>query len=179
VPAPVALEDGTGDVYYTVRAEPARSATGMVRRPDQDHEVFRVHLLNTDWTSAGNEKACRLRLGNNRVDVKIGEGRLSEIVWAGPLAFLVEDPKIHVAGLARTAGGYMAVVHGYGRAEIALRAQGEQRLGAVTWRGRSLRLEPEGIWTRARFDFANRSTGELAVGVLGPDLPRAGTAARA
>ena len=169
VPAPVALEEGTGDVYYTVRVEPAWSGTGMVRPPsvpDPGHQVFRVHLLNTDWTAAGNEKACRLRLGANRVDVKIGEGRLSEIVWAGPLAFLVEDPKVHVAGLARTAGGYTAVVHGYGRAEIALQALGEQRLGAVTWRGLPVSLEPEAGWTRARFDFADRSTGQLAVGVL-------------
>ena len=191
VPAQVALEDGTGDVYYTVRVETARSlrgpeddenrGTGMVRQPslsgqtpDQDqqvapdHLVHRIHLLNTDWTAAGNEKACRLRLGGNRVDVRIREGRLSEIVWAGPLVFLVEDPNVHVAGMERTAGGYTAPVHGHGRAEIALRALGEHRLGAVTYRGRPVSLEPEAGWTRARFDFAGRSTGDLAVEVLGP-----------
>ena len=194
VPAQVALEDGTGDVYYTVRVESARSlrdpeddenrGTGMVRQPslsgqapDQDHQVnpvqqvdrfHRIHLLNTDWTAAGNEKACRLRLGGNRVDVRIREGRLSEIVWAGPLVFLVEDPNVHVAGMERTAGGYTAPVHGHGRAEIALRALGEHRLGAVTWRGRPVSREPEAGWTRARFDFAGRSTGDLAVEVLGP-----------
>ena len=164
VPAPVALEDGTGDVYYTARVE----APDQDQKVDPDHLVYRVHLLNTDWTAAGNEKACRLRLGENRVDVKIREGRLSEIVWAGPLAFLVEDPKVHVAGLARTAGGYTAPVHGYGRAEIALRALGEHRLGAVTYRGRPVSREPDGDWTRIRFDFADRSTGDLAVEVLGP-----------
>ena len=191
VPAQVALEDGTGDVYYTVRVETARSlrgpeddenrGTGMVRQPslsgqtpDQDqgvapdHLVHRIHLLNTDWTAAGNEKACRLRLGGNRVDVRIREGRLSEIVWAGPLVFLVEDPNVHVAGMERTAGGYTAPVHGHGRAEIALRALGKHRIGAVTWRGRPVSLEPEAGWTRARFDFAGRSTGDLAVEVLGP-----------
>ena len=179
VPTPVALEDGTGDVYFTVRMESVRSGTGMVGPPsvpgqtparrhqeDPGRQVYRVHLLNTDWTAAGNEKACRLRLGENRVDVELAEGRLSEIMWSGLLAFLVEDPKVHVAGLARTADGYTASVHGYGRAEIALQALGEHRLGAVTWRGLPLRLEPEGCWTRARFDFADRSTGDLAVVVL-------------
>ena len=156
VPAQVALEDGTGDVYYTVRVEAP------------DHLVHRIRLLNTDWTAAGNEKACRLRLGGNRVDVRIREGRLSEIVWAGPLVFLVEDPNVHGAGMERTAGAYTAPVHGHGRAEIAVRALGKHRLGAVTWRGRPVSLEPEAGWTRARFDFADRSTGKLAVEVLGP-----------
>ena len=87
-------------------------------------------------------------------------------MWAGPLAFLVDDPKVHVAGLARTAGGYTVAVHGYGRAEVAVQALGEYRLGAVTWRGLPVSLEPDAGWTRARFDFADRSTGELAVGVL-------------
>ena len=98
----------------------------------------------------------------------VGESRLSEIVWEGPLVLLVEDPKVHVAGMERTAGEYTAAVHGYGSAEIALQALGEHRLGAVTWRGRPLRLEPEGGWTRARFDFADRSIGDLAVEVLSP-----------
>ena len=164
VPAQVALEEGTGDVYYTARVE----APDQDQKVDPDHLVYRVHLLNTDWTAAGNEKACRLRLGGNRVDVKIREGRMSEIVWAGPLVLLVEDPKVHVAGMEPTAGGYTAPVHGYGHAEIALRALGEHRLGAVTWRGRPVSLEPEAGWTRARFDFADRSTGDLAVEVLGP-----------
>ena len=176
VPAPVALEDGTGDVYFTVRVEPARSGAETVRRP------CRVRLRPGAGGSGppgvpGPPPEHRLDGGReregvppsprrNRVDVKIGEGRLSEIVWAGPLAFRVEDPKVHVAGLARTADGYTASVHGYGRVEIALQALGEHRLGAVTWRGRPLRLEPEGSWTRARFDFADRSTGDLAVVVL-------------
>ena len=47
-PRDVELEDDTGDVSYTVRTE---SDTGLTR----------IHLLNTDWSNAGNEKRCRMR----------------------------------------------------------------------------------------------------------------------
>ncbi len=45
----VELEDPSGDIYFTVRH-------------DQKSGISRLHLLNTDWTEAGNEKVCRIRL---------------------------------------------------------------------------------------------------------------------
>ena len=79
---PVELDDPSGDVYYTVR--------------DQGDGVMHVHLLNTDWSAAGNVKRCRLRLGNDWIEAEVAEGRLSEIVWCGkpgPVARRREAPR--------------------------------------------------------------------------------------
>jgi hypothetical protein len=101
----VMLDDPSGDVYYTVRREEGIGLT-------------RIHLLNTDWSSAGNEKPCRMRLGDYWVDVTIREGRLSEVIWCQDLAILIEDPKVFLDSIEAVSKGWSLTVHGYGNAAI-------------------------------------------------------------
>ena len=112
-PRDVELEDHTGDVYYTVRTE---SDTGLTR----------IHLLNTDWSSAGNEKRCRMRLGECWVDVTVREGRLSELIRQKDMAVLVEDPGVFVDKIEKGDSGWTLTAHGCGEASVWGRALGHQ-----------------------------------------------------
>ena len=116
-PWPVELEDVSGDVYYTVREE-------------AEAGVQTIHLLNTDWTAAGNEKACRLRLGDAWVELAVREGRISAVTRCGALALLVEDDKVH---LEEVCGGGQPGQRGVARLRVrrdqAAPAAGQDCLG--------------------------------------------------
>lgn len=103
-PRAVTLEDHSGDVYYTVRKE--------------DTGLHRIHLLNTDWSSAGNEKRCRLRLGEHWVDCAVREGRLTEMLWQNDLAILVEDSNVFIDAVERDAQGWTLTAHGCGETSV-------------------------------------------------------------
>ena len=115
---PVELDDPSGDVYYTVR--------------DEGNGVRHVHLLNTDWSVAGNVKRCRLRLGGGWIEAEVAEGRLSEVVWCGKLALLVEDEKIHIDAVSVRDEDFEVRVHGYGRATLKMTLLGPGEIDSVT-----------------------------------------------
>ena len=116
---PVELDDASGDVYYTVR--------------DEGNGVRHVHLLNTDWSAAGNVKRCRLRLGGDWIEAEVAEGRLSEIVWCDNLALLVEDEKIHVDAVSIREDGFEIELHGYGRATLKMTLLDAGEIDSVTF----------------------------------------------
>ena len=148
-PWPVELDDVTGDVYYTVREE---EKTGITT----------VHLLNTDWTEEGNEKLCRLRLGDSWLDVKVKEGRISIVRWLGRLALLNECENLHVEGI-RSEGGKMAIeLHGRGKAEIKLCAL-EGQIESASFRDVDAPLQLQKGWQTVDVSFGSRSIGELSV----------------
>ena len=152
-PWPVELEDVSGDVYYTVRDD--GEAAG----------VQTVHLLNTDWTAADNEKACRLRLGEARVDLVVREGRISAVTRCGGLALLVEDHNLHLDEVAMADGSVTAMLHGHGTGEVRLHPL-RGRIASVAVGGSEAALEPgeaaEG-WQNVRVSFGSRSVTELTV----------------
>ena len=115
---PVALDDPSGDVYYTVR--------------DEGNGVRHVHLLNTDWSAAGNVKRCRLRLGGGWIEVEVAEGRLGEIVWCGNLALLVEDEKVYVDAVSVRDDGFDVAVHGYGQATLKMTLLDAGKIDSLT-----------------------------------------------
>ena len=148
-PRDVELEDDTGDVYYTVRTE-------------SDTALARIHLLNTDWSSAGNEKRCRMRLGAHWIDISVREGRLSELIRQGDMAVLVEDPNVFVDTVEEGKSGWTLTAHGCGEASVWVRPLGHQ----------------DRSWEEAPIRFGSRSVCTVALGeprsahsVPGGDLP--------
>ena len=148
-PWPVELEDVSGDVYYTVRDDEAAG-------------VQTVHLLNTDWTAADNEKACRLRLGDAWVELAVREGRISAVTRCGALALLVEDDKVHLEEVAVAGRSVTAVLHGYGSAAVKLHAL-EGRIASVAVGGTDAAVEVPDGWQSVRVSFGPRSVTEINV----------------
>ena len=148
-PWPVELDDLSGDVYYTVREEEASDA-------------LTVHLLNTDWTEEGNEKPCRLRLGDSWIDVTVEEGRISVVYRRDRLALLIEDDNVHVVSIRQEDGTFVAELHGHGKAEIKLRAL-EGRIISAAFRGVNAPLRLQEDWRAVCISFGPRSVGELSV----------------
>jgi hypothetical protein len=148
-PWPVELDDLSGDVYYTVRE-------------DDDAGVQIIHLLNTDWTADGNEKPCRLRLGDAWVDVTVREGRLSVVVRRDWLALLIEDHNVHVDRVRKVDGRFAVELHGHGAAEIKLHAL-EGRIASAAFGGVDAPLRSQEGWQVADISFGGRSMGELTV----------------
>ena len=64
-PFRVRLEGGDGEVAYFVYPE------------GEGHRVF---LVNTDWTTAGNTKHCRLHAGSDSQEVVVREGEIAQVV---------------------------------------------------------------------------------------------------
>ena len=147
-PWPVELEDVSGDVYYTVREEEAGVQT--------------IHLLNTDWTAADNEKACRLRLGDAWVELAVREGRISAVTRCGALALLVEDDKVHLEEVAVAGNRVSAVLHGYGCGEIGLHPL-QGRIASAAVGGTDAALEAREGWQNVAVTFGSRSVTELTV----------------
>lgn len=151
VESSVRLEDSSGDVYYTIREE--------------EGGLTRVHLLNTDWTEAANERKCALRLNAAEVPLVVREGRLSEVVRLGDLAVLVEDGRTHVETISTTPGRYSVRAHGSGKGEILICHLQGKAFKTIALEGRDLQLEPRGGWGRVSFDFGSRSIGDLVLRV--------------
>jgi hypothetical protein len=63
-PFPVRLEGGAGEVAWFVYPEKGGR---------------RVFLVNTDWTTAGNVKQCRLHCGGAVAEVAVREGQVAEV----------------------------------------------------------------------------------------------------
>ena len=146
----ISLTDGMGDVYYSVRVE---------------GDVHRIHLLNTDWTEAENKKPCRLRLGDCWIDLEVGEGTVTEIIWIDSLVLIVDDPRLYVARIEHTGGEYRAEVHGCGSVEIQIFMIGEVKLTTLAFRDHAVRhqLDGEHGWYRAKLDFSGSSVGEMSI----------------
>ena len=60
------VEDQSGEVFWTVW---------------QDGDKTRIYMLNTDWTSDGNEKNVTVVFGENRLDMAICEKTLVEVTY--------------------------------------------------------------------------------------------------
>ena len=146
---PVELDDPSGDVYYTVR--------------DEGNGVMHVHVLNTDWSAAGNVKRCRLRLGGDWIEAEVAEGRLSEIVWCGNLAVLVEDEKIHVDAVSVREEGFEIGLHGYGRATLKMALLESKEIDSITCD--ETRVNPVAVdsWTVVELVFGGKSVRKLRV----------------
>ena len=149
VPSRVRLEDPSGDVYYTHREEETR--------------VTRIHLLNTDWTEAGNWRLCSLWLDGVEVPLIIREGRLSEVIWFDSLAILVQDEGIYVEEVSSSTSGYSLRLHGSQRGEILLRTLNGKPFEEISFEGRNLETTEGEGWMVANIDFKDRSIGELII----------------
>ena len=149
-PWPVELEDVSGDVYYTVREEAAGTQT--------------IHLLNTDWTAADNEKACRLRLGDAWVELAVREGRISAVTRCGALALLVEDHNLHLEEVEVADGSVTAVLHGCGAGEVKLHPL-QGRIASVAVGGADAAVAAKEGWQSVGVSFGSRSVTELTVEV--------------
>ena len=150
-PWPVELDDLSGDVYYTVRE-------------DDDAGIQTIHLLNTDWTAEGNEKPCRLRLGEAWVDLTVKEGRISVVIRLDRLVVLIEDDNAHVEAIRQESGRFAVELHGCGSAEIEVRAL-EGRVVSAAFEGVCVPLRAQDGWQVAALSFGGRSVGELTVQV--------------
>ena len=147
VDSPVELDDPSGDVYYTVREE----GSG----------VKHIHLLNTDWSAAGNRKQCRLRLGGDWIAVEVAEGCLSEIIWCGNLALLVEDEKIYIDGVSVREDGFEIDVHGYRQATLKITLLDGTEIGAITFDDIQVTPVAGDSWVIVDLVFSKKSVRKL------------------
>ena len=147
--ASVELDDPSGDVYYTVREE----ANGVIH----------VHLLNTDWSAAGNRKECRLRLRGEWIDVEVAEGRLSEIIWRGNVVLLIEDEKVYVESVTERDEGFEIEVHGYGEANLKMRLLDGSEIGSITFDEKEVKPAVVDSWAAVSHVFGKKSVTKLRV----------------
>ena len=73
---------------------------------------YRVVLMNTDWTSAGNQKAVTLHAGDLAIPMKVTEGRLTQVLIKNGAAIVFETPpsivddlSVEPSGISFKAGG--------------------------------------------------------------------------
>ena len=144
----VQLEDPSGDIYFTVRHE-------------EQSGISRLHLLNTDWTEAGNEKVCRIRLGDRWIGLAVREGRISEIVWLDDLVILVEGPGVHVERIEQTSDGFEMEIHGHGETELLTRLISHRRGDPWTLSGSGTAIGKRGAWDAVQVAFDGRSVGSI------------------
>ena len=147
-PSLIELSDGSGDVYFTIRREEA---------------LCRIHLLNTDWTCAANEKQCEMRLGNEWIDISVREGRLSEVVWSDSIVFLIENAAIYVENVVHTQNYYTAKIHGFGHAEVKTGLFGRSSIKSVMFEGEPVEVFEDNEWIELNIDFHGRSVGDLKI----------------
>ena len=147
IDSPVELDDPSGDVYYTVR--------------DEGNDVMHVHLLNTDWSAAGNVKGCRLRLGGDWIEAEVDEGRLSEIIWCGNLALLVEDEKIYIDAVSVREDGFEIAVHGYGQATLKMTRLDGREIDSITFDDTQVSPVAVDSWVIVDLVFSKRSVRTL------------------
>ena len=145
---PVELDDPSGDVYYTVR--------------DQGNGVMRVHLLNTDWSAAGNVKKCRLRLGVDWIEAEVAEGRLCELVWCGNLVLLVEDEKLHIDAVSVGEDGFEIELHGYERAPLKMTLLDAGEIDSVTFADTRVNPVADDSWLVVELVFGKKSVRRLS-----------------
>ncbi len=148
--SPIGLEDLSGEVYYTVREEPT---TGL----------YRIHLLNTDWTEPGNEKRCVIRLGNHEIPIRVREGRMSEVLWVGNLALLLEGDELYVEEVGQSSTAYSLKVHGIDRPVLRFRFLNGEPCDRITIGGQATVWQDEGEWSSVRVEFGSRSTVALEI----------------
>ena len=153
-PWPVELDDTSGDVYYTVRETEGEDTTT-------------VHLINTDWTEEGNEKPCRLRLGDRWLELAVKEGRISIVHRSDTLALLIEDENVHAETIRRENDRFAVELHGHGNAEIKLRAL-EGQITSAAVGGAETPAREHGDWHTVDIRFGQRSVSELSVGISAP-----------
>ncbi|MHA1228814.1 MAG: hypothetical protein ACTSPV_18980, partial [Candidatus Hodarchaeales archaeon] len=148
ISSPVALEDPSGDVYYTVREE-------------QETGLRRIHLLNTDWTKSGNQRHCVLRLDENDVQLTVKEGRLSEVIWFDNLVILIEDEKIYVEEISLSTGIYSVRLHGFGKVKIFLQRFDGKPFKTILFEDKPVDILGAEEWTTVKINFGHKSTGKL------------------
>ena len=147
IDSPVELDDPSGDVYYTVR--------------DEGNGVVHVHLLNTDWSAAGNVKRCRLRLGGDWIEADVAEGRLSEIIWRGNLAVLVDDEKIYIDAVSVREDDFEIAVHGYGQATLKMTRLDGREIDSITFDDTQVNPVAVDSWVIVNLVFSKKSVRKL------------------
>ena len=148
VAAPVEMEDPSGDIYFTVRN-------------DEKSGTSRLHLLNTDWTEAGNEKECRIRLGDSWISLAVREGRISEVVWFEDLVILVEGPDLHVESIEQRSDGFEVTIHGHGETALLSRFISRRWGDAWTVEGVGTAIGKRAAWDVVHVDFHGCSVGRI------------------
>ena len=144
------IEDVSGDVYYTVRSDAKSGAT-------------RLHLLNTDWSEAGNEKGCRLRLGDKWISLAVKEGQMTEVVWFEELAVMAEGPDVYIEGLERRGGNFHIKIHGHGEAELLSQFLNRPAGDTSTGEGSGTVVGNRGAWDVIHIDFHGSSVATLEI----------------
>ena len=148
VTSSVELEDPSGDIYFT-------------ERHDKKCGISRLHLLNTDWTEAGNEKECRIRLGDSWIRLAVREGCISEVVWFENLVTLVEGPDVYIESIEERSDGFEIKIHGRGEAELLTQFINRQRGEAWTLEGSGTAIGKREAWDIIHVDFPGRSVGRV------------------
>lgn len=150
VASPVEMEDPSGDVYYTVRN-------------DEKSGISRVHLLNTDWTEAGNEKQCRLRLGDSWIGLAVREGRMSEVVWLENIVFLVEGPDVDIESIEKKSNVFEIKIHGFRKAEVLAQFIGSRMGDTCIAEGSGTAIGKRGAWNVIQIEFRGSSVGKIKI----------------
>ena len=141
------MEDLSGDIYCTVRN-------------DEETGISRLHLLNTDWTEAGNEKQCRIRLGDSWIRLAVREGRMTELVWFENLVILIEGPEVYVESIVERSG-YEIQVHGRGEAELLAQFISRRTGDRWTMGETGAAVGKRGEWDVVHVDFQGSSVARL------------------
>ncbi len=146
----VSLEDRSGDVYYTARVE-------------DDTELHRIHLLNTDWTEAGNERDCDLSLNGERVPLVVREGTLSEVLWLDELVIWSDDESLFVEEIDNRNGTYIATLHGNGTMCFRLRGLGGTSVHSIRLDDTDVEASTHRDWADVTVTFSDRSRKTLEI----------------
>ena len=150
VPTPVRLHDPCGEVYYTVRVE-------------EETQARRIHLLNTHWAEAGNERPCTLILGDEEIPLAVREGQLSEVIWLEDLVVLSHDEVLFIDEPMSTPNGYALTLHGFGTVEFRFRLLAGTSAAKVQFDAGTVQTTPDGSWISVTTTFQQRSRGTLVI----------------
>ena len=146
----IEMKDPSGDIYYTVRRG---EKTG----------VSRIHLLNTDWSEAGNRKECRIRLGESWISLAVKEGRISEVLWFKDLVILVEGPETYVEKIEEGSIGFEVTVHGHGEAELLTQYVDLQSVSRGKSKGSGTASGKRGAWDVVQVVFGGSSVERIVI----------------
>ena len=103
----VALDDPSNEVAWSVWKD--------------ETDLRDIHLLNTDWTELGNEKECRLRLGECSIPVVVKEREFNTVTWLDDLAIQPQSDGFYVKTINKIGlNHYLVKVHGHGKMQFNL-----------------------------------------------------------
>ena len=148
----VSIEDPSGDIYFTMRDEGEGGAN-------------RIHLLNTDWTRAGNAIPCILHYGVDSLQLTIREGVCTQVTIFRQLAVLIDDEITHLEEISVDEEMHSLVLHGYGKVTLSVKALGGADCGNITFNENACKVEMGTEWQSVGIDFGESTIGTMKIRV--------------